>query len=159
MVAIIKDVKQPILIVGEENRLNEVITRLSRVGFDNTLGYLKGGFDAWEKEGREIDTIQSVPTSQFVAEYMTNLNPIYDVRKKGEWDIRHLKDAHHICLSKLHGELDQFPKEKNFYVHCAGGYRSVIASSILKMRGYHNLININEGFDAIQHTALEFISE
>lgn len=157
--AIIKDVKQPILIVGEENRLNEVITRLSRVGFDNTLGYLKGGFDAWEKEGREIDTIQSVPTSQFVAEYMTNLNPIYDVRKKGEWDIRHLKDAHHICLSKLHGELDQFPKEKNFYVHCAGGYRSVIASSILKMRGYHNLININEGFDAIQHTALEFISE
>lgn len=157
--AIIKDVKQPILIVGDENRLNEVITRLSRVGFDNTIGYLKGGFEAWEKDGKEIDTLQSVPTSQFETEYKTNQNPIYDVRKKGEWDTKHIKDAHHVCLSMLHEEIDQFPKEKNFYVHCAGGYRSVIASSVLKMRGFHNLINIDEGFDAIQHASFEFISE
>ena len=157
--AIIKDVKQPILIVGDENRLNEVITRLSRVGFDNTIGYLKGGFEAWEKDGKEIDTLQSVPTSQFETEYKTNQNPIYDVRKKGELDTKHIKDAHHVCLSMLHEEIDQFPKEKNFYVHCAGGYRSVIASSVLKMRGFHNLINIDEGFDAIQHASFEFISE
>ena len=156
--AVIKDVNQPILIVGEEDRINEVITRLSRVGFDNTLGYLKGGFKAWEKEGKEMDTVRSVPTSQFETEHKTNHNPIFDVRKKGEWDTSHIKDAHHVCLSMLNEELAQFPKEDNFYVHCAGGYRSVIASSILKKRGYHNVINIAEGYDAIQHSSIELVS-
>jgi glyoxylase-like metal-dependent hydrolase (beta-lactamase superfamily II)/rhodanese-related sulfurtransferase len=156
--AVIKDVNQPILIVGEEDRINEVITRLGRVGFDNTLGYLKGGFKAWEKEGKEIDTVRSVPTSQFETEHKTNHNPIYDVRKKGEWDTSHIKNAHHVCLSMLNEELAQFPKEDDFYVHCAGGYRSVIASSILKKRGYHNVINITEGYDAIQHSSIELVS-
>ena len=155
--AVIKDVNQPILIVAEEDRINEVITRLSRVGFDNTLGYLRGGIKAWEKENREIDTVQSVPTSQFEIDYKTNNNPIFDVRKKGEWDTSHIKDAHHVCLSMLNEELAQFQKEKNFYVHCAGGYRSVIASSILKKRGYHNVINIAEGYDAIQHSSIELV--
>jgi glyoxylase-like metal-dependent hydrolase (beta-lactamase superfamily II)/rhodanese-related sulfurtransferase len=155
--AVIKDVNQPILIVGEEDRINEVITRLGRVGFDNTLGYLKGGFKAWEKEGKEIDTVRSVPTSQFETEHKTNHNPIYDVRKKGEWDTSHIKNAHHVCLSMLNEELAQFPKEDDFYVHCAGGYRSVIASSILKKRGYHNVINIAEGYDAIQHLSIELV--
>ena len=156
--AIIKDVNRPILIVGEEDRINEVITRLSRVGFDNTLGYLKGGFKAWEKEGKEIDTVQSVSTSQFEIEHKTNHNPIFDVRKKGEWDASHIKDARHVCLSILNEELAQFPEEEEFYVHCAGGYRSVIASSILKKRGYHNVINIAEGYDAIQHSSIEIDS-
>jgi len=156
--AVIKDVNQPILIVGKEDRINEVITRLSRVGFDNTLGYLKGGFKAWEKEGKEMDTVRSVPTSQFETEHKTNHNPIFDVRKKGEWDTSHIKDAHHVCLSMLNEELAQFPKEDDFYVHCAGGYRSVIASSILKKRGYHNVINIAEGYDAIQHSSIELVS-
>ncbi len=155
--AVIKDVNQPILIVAEEDRINEVITRLSLVGFDNTLGYLRGGIKAWEKENREIDTVQSVPTSQFEIDYKTNNNPIFDVRKKGEWDTSHIKDAHHVCLSMLNEELAQFQKEKNFYVHCAGGYRSVIASSILKKRGYHNVINIAEGYDAIQHSSIELV--
>jgi glyoxylase-like metal-dependent hydrolase (beta-lactamase superfamily II)/rhodanese-related sulfurtransferase len=155
--AVIKDVNQPILIVAEEDRINEVITRLSRVGFDNTLGYLRGGIKAWEKENREIDTVQSIPTSQFEIDYKTNNNPIFDVRKKGEWDTSHIKDAHHVCLSMLNEELAQFQKEKNFYVHCAGGYRSVIASSILKKRGYHNVINIAEGYDAIQHSSIELV--
>ena len=155
--AVIKDVNQPILIVAEEDRINEVITRLSRVGFDNTLGYLRGGIKAWEKENREIDTVQSVPTSQFEIDYKTNNNPIFDVRKKGEWDTSHIKDAHHVCLSMFNEELAQFQKEKNFYVHCAGGYRSVIASSILKKRGYHNVINIAEGYDAIQHSSIELV--
>ena len=155
--AVIKDVNQPILIVAEEDTINEVITRLSRVGFDNTLGYLKGGIKAWKKENREIDTVQSIPTSQFEIDYKTNNNPIFDVRKKGEWDTSHIKDAHHVCLSMLNEELAQFQKEKNFYVHCAGGYRSVIASSILKKRGYHNVINIAEGYDAIQHSSIELV--
>ena len=155
--AVIKDVNQPILIVAEEDKINEVITRLSRVGFDNTLGYLRGGIKAWEKENREIDTVQSVPTSQFEIDYKTNNNPIFDVRKKGEWDTSHIKDAHHVCLSMLNEELGQFQKEKNFYVHCAGGYRSVIASSILKKRGYHNVINVAEGYDAIQHSSIELV--
>ena len=123
------------------------------------MGYLKGGIEAWKKEGKEIDAIRSIPTEQFEKEYKTNQNSVFDVRKKGEWDSNHLQNAHHVCLSVINEELGQFPKEDNFYVHCAGGYRSVIASSILKKRGYHNLINIDEGFDAIQHTSLDFVTQ
>ena len=106
-----------------------------------------------------MDSIQSIPTEQFEKEYKTNENSVFDVRKKGEWDISHIKDAQHVCLSLINEELGQFPKEDNFYIHCAGGYRSVIASSILKKHGYHNLINIDEGFDVIQHTSLDIFTQ
>lgn len=152
--ALIKDVKQPILLVSDESRLEEVITRLSRVGFDNTIGYLKGSFDAWKNAGKEIDSIRSIPASEFAAEWKTNALPVFDMRKEGEWSSGHLTEAHHVCLSNINAQLAEFPKEKNFYVHCAGGYRSVIAASILKSRGYHNLTDIAGGYAAIKKTDL-----
>jgi hydroxyacylglutathione hydrolase len=151
---LIKDTKQPILLVAEEGRVEEVITRLGRVGFDNTIGYLAGGFDAWKEDNREIDTILSIPVDQFEKEVTENQLTVFDVRKKGEWETQHLAAASHVCLSGVTEHLAEFPKQKNFYVHCAGGYRSVIASSILKMRGYHNVIDIAGGFDEIKKTNL-----
>ncbi|MFB1002625.1 MAG: rhodanese-like domain-containing protein [Bacteroidia bacterium] len=152
--ALIKDTKQPILLIAEEGRVEEVITRLGRVGFDNTIGYLAGGFDAWKEDNREIDTILSIPAAQFEQEVTETHLSVFDVRKKGEWETQHLAVASHVCLSGVTEQLAEFPKEKNFYVHCAGGYRSVIASSILKMRGYHNVIDIAGGFDEIKKTNL-----
>ncbi|HAV25618.1 MAG TPA: MBL fold metallo-hydrolase, partial [Bacteroidetes bacterium] len=152
--ALIKDVKQPILLVAEAGRVEEVITRMSRVGFDNTIGYLEGGFEAWKADNREVDSLRSIPANEFEQEVTENKLPVFDMRKKGEWDSSHLTDATHVCLSGINEHLAEFPKDKNFYVHCAGGYRSVIAASILKMRGYHNLTDVAGGYDAIQTTHL-----
>ena len=156
--ALIQDVKQPILLVADKDRLAEVITRLSRVGFDNTIGYLEGGFEAWKMDGRETDFIPTITTHSFASDWMTDKFPVFDVRKQGEWDTLHLKDAQHVCLSQINQELASFPKDNPFYIHCAGGYRSVIASSILKMRGYHNMVNIKEGFSAIKQADLTMAS-
>jgi hydroxyacylglutathione hydrolase len=157
--ALRKDVKQPILLVADAHRVEEIITRLSRVGFDNTIGYLKGGFEAWKLQNREIDTIHSISAAQFENEINANKLPVFDVRKQGEWESSHLQMANHVCLSGINESLAEFPKEENFYVHCAGGYRSVIAASILKMRGYHNLIDIAGGFGAIKETKLPLTDE
>ncbi len=157
--SLIKDVKQPILLVADHDRIEEVITRLSRVGFDNTIGYLAGGFDAWKADKREVDQIRSISAADFETESAQQKLPVFDVRKQGEWASSHLENAQHICLSTLNESLAEFPKEANFYVHCAGGYRSVIAGSILKMRGYHNLTNIEGGFAAIKKTKLPVTPE
>lgn len=153
--ALVRDVKQPILLVADENRVQEVITRLSRVGFDNTIGYLAGSFETWKAAGKETDTIRSISAAEFETEWNSNRNPIFDMRKEGEWLGGHLTEANHVCLSNINNQLAEFPKDKNFYVHCAGGYRSVIAASILKSRGYHNLIDVAGGYGAIKHTGLD----
>ncbi|MBO6516536.1 MAG: MBL fold metallo-hydrolase [Bacteroidia bacterium] len=152
--AMIKDVNQPILLVVEENQVEEAITRLSRVGFDNTIGYLKGGMEAWVEAGKEIDKIRSISATAFANEWKNTQNPVFDVRKQGEYDAEHLEGAHLTPLDFLNNHLAEFPKEDNFYIHCAGGYRSVIATSILKSRGYHNITDVSGGFDAIQKTEL-----
>lgn len=157
--SLIKDVKQPILLVADLDKVEEVITRLSRVGFDNTIGYLDGGMNAWQAEDREVDQMRSISAADFEAETSQQNLPVFDVRKQGEWDSSHLENAQHVCLSALNENLAEFPKDTNFYVHCAGGYRSVIAASILKMRGYHNLINIEGGFAAIKTTQLPITAE
>jgi hydroxyacylglutathione hydrolase len=155
--SLVKDVKQPILLVADEERIEEIITRLSRVGFDNTIGYLKGGFEAWIAENREIDAIHSISAADFEKEVTENHLPVFDVRKEGEFSSGHLDKANHVCLSGINEHLAEFPKDKNFYVHCAGGYRSVIAASILKMRGYHNFTDIAGGFGAIKTTNLSIV--
>jgi len=157
--ALIQDVKQPILLVADEGRVEEVITRLSRVGFDNTIGYLEGGFDAWKADKREVDSLRSIPADEFAKEWKGNKLPVFDVRKPGEFTSSHLENANHVCLSGINENLAEFPKEENFYVHCAGGYRSVIAASILKMRGYHNLTDIAGGFDSLSKTDLSITAE
>lgn len=157
--ALIKDVKQPILLVTPEGREEEVITRLSRVGFDVTLGYLKGSFEAWKASGKEYDTITSISAEEFKSRMEANEIPIFDVRKDGEYVSSHIAEATNTPLDYLNDYLQQFPKDEDFYVHCAGGYRSVIAASILKSRGYHNIIDVAGGFKAIKESGIPVTAE
>lgn len=149
--AMIADVEQNILLVTPEGREEETVTRLARVGFDKVLGYLKGGVAAWQEAGKEIDAIESISAEEAKARQAAENLPVIDVRKHSEYLSEHVEDAENIPLDDINGLMAEFPKEGNFMVHCAGGYRSVIASSILKSRGYHNLIDIKGGFGAIKN--------
>ncbi|WP_298426742.1 MBL fold metallo-hydrolase [uncultured Kordia sp.] len=149
--ALIADIQQPILLITPQGREEETVTRLSRVGFDHTLGYLQGGFDSWKKASKEYDTISSVTAEKFKEDYNDHLQ-IFDVRKENEFNSEHMLNAKNTPLDYLNNHLAEFPKNDPFYVHCAGGYRSVIAASILKSRGIHNLINVEGGFKAIKET-------
>lgn len=150
--ALIVDVTQPILLVAPIGREKEVITRLSRVGFDNVIGYLEGSFEAWKHSGMEYDTITSIPADEFANKYSELKTLVFDVRKEGEFLAEHIDGAKHAPLDYINNYLSEFPGDQSFYLHCAGGYRSVIAASILKSRGIHNLIDISGGYDAIKHT-------
>ena len=151
--AMIGDVKQPILLVTPEGREEETVTRLARVGFDNTLGYLNGGISSWKKNGKTIDTVEGIDVESFkpLAENST----IFDVRKPGEYLSEHLVNANSTPLDFLNNYMSEFPSKGNFYIHCAGGYRSMIAASILKSRGIHNLIDVRGGFSAIKEGGMK----
>ena len=153
--ALILDYKQPILLVTELGREEEAITRLSRVGYDNTLGYLKGGFETWKNSGLEFDTINSVTATELEAKMNEDSIKVFDVRKPGEYTSEHIENVPSTPLDFLNDHLAEFPKEETFYVHCAGGYRSVIAASILKSRGYHNVIDVKGGYAAIKNTGIK----
>ena len=152
--ALIPGVNHPLLIITEDGREEEVVTRLARVGFDNTLGYLKGGIKAWLQAGKEIDRIESISASEFARRAKENSFTIIDVRKPGEFEAEHVTDAVNIPLDFLNSRLAEVPKEGEVYLHCAGGYRSMIAASILKARGWNNLIDIQGGFRAIAETSV-----
>ena len=152
--ALIADVKQPILLVTPEGREKETITRLSRVGFDYALGYLKGGFIAWKKASKEYDTISSIQAKTFREIKDIDDVPVFDVRKEGEYLSEHVLDANNTPLDYINNYLTEFPETETFYVHCAGGYRSMIATSILKSRGIHNLIDVAGGFNAIKEAGI-----
>jgi len=151
---LIVDVKKAILLVVPEGREEEAVTRLSRVGFDNTLGFLSGGIEAWKEEGKEIDTVNSIPTSDFITLHNKKKSKIFDVRKQSEYLSEHVLESRNIPLSDLNLHLSEFPKEEEFFLHCAGGYRSMIAASILKSRGFHNLIDIQGGYQALKQTEI-----
>ena len=148
--ALIADVKQSILLVTPEGREEETITRLSRVGFDQTLGYLKGGFEAWKKSAKEYDTVSSIPATVFKEVKESGDVRVFDVREEGEYLSEHVFDANNTPLAYLNNHLSEFPDTETFYIHCTGGYRSMIAASILKSRGIHNLIDVKGGFKAIK---------
>ena len=152
--ALIKDITQPILLVAPQGREEDTITRLSRVGFDNVLGYLEGSFDAWKQAGKEMDTLESVSASVLEEKIRENV-PVFDVRKPGEFSSEHINVAESTPLDFLNDHISQFPEKGDFYIHCAGGYRSVIAASILKARGFHNVIDVAGGFGAIRKTDIE----
>ena len=154
--ALIKDVKHPILLVAPENREAEVIMRLSRVGFDNTLGFLVGGIASWQNAGKEIDTMQTV-SAHTLKEALEKEMPIFDVRKQGEFSAAHVPKASHTPLGFINDYLALFPDASPFYLYCAGGYRSVIAASILKSRGIHGGINITGGFASIKEAAITVV--
>ena len=152
--ALIKDIKQPILLVTPIGKEETTITRLSRVGFDNVLGYLDGSFASWKKAGKEIDAIESI-SAETLKHKIDAKEPVFDVRKPGEYNSEHIKVAENTPLDFLNDHISEFPKKDNFYLHCAGGYRSVIAASILKARGFHNVVDVAGGYAAIKNTSIE----
>ena len=152
--ALIADVNQPILLITPPGREKETITRLSRVGFDRTLGYLDGSFDAWKRAGKAYDTISGITANELQSKINASPLPVFDVRKEGEFLSEHIKKAQHTPLDFINDYLDAFPQNGPFYLHCAGGYRSVIAASILKKRGIHNMIDVKGGFKSIKETSI-----
>lgn len=151
---LILDIKQPILLITDLGREEEVITRLSRVGYDNILGYLEGGFDSWKNSGKEIDTIRRITADVFANELKQNNNKVLDVRKEGEFSGEHLEVAQSLPLAYINDWIKDIDDSEHFYIHCAGGYRSMIAASILNSRGIRNFTEIAGGYGAIAKTDL-----
>lgn len=153
--ALISDVAQPILLVAPEDMVEETVIRLSRVGFDHTLGFLGGGFEAWKAAGMDYDTVISHSAAELSKELSAKQTPVFDVRKSSEYEAEHLAGAINTPLGSINDHLATFPGDQDFYLHCAGGYRSMIAASILKSRGYHNLIDVGGGFVAMKEAGKE----
>lgn len=148
---LIRDINQEILLVVSKDRLEEAITRLSRVGFDNVIGYLDGGLDAWIEAKKETDSVVSISASEFKSRIdAVKESDIVDVRKESEYLSEHVLSAENFPLSSINRHLAELPQDGNFFLHCAGGYRSMIASSILKSRGIHNMIDVAGGFKSIK---------
>ncbi len=159
--ALVTDLKQPILFVCEPGREDEVVTRLSRVGYDNPIGYLDGGFDAWKKAGEEVDTLEEITAENLAKIFNKDMN-LLDVRRNSEYDAEHIIGAENFPLDFINKNMSQLDRNKKYYLHCAGGYRSVIASSILKSRGFEKIVNIRGGFKALIETSLkrsEFVEQ
>jgi len=146
----ITDINQEILLITDPGKEEETIIRLSRVGYDHTIGYLKGGFNAWVDAGKEIEFIDRITAEEFATKLKTELPIVIDVRKKSEFDSEHLINAINIPLNEINNHLAEFPKDKPFILHCAGGYRSMIAASILKQRGWTNFVDVIGGFNEIK---------
>src|SRR5690606_14521502 len=147
-------------LIADDGREEEIVTRLARVGYDNTIGYLKGGFEAWKNAEKETDTIESISVEELAKRMEQNpdLN-ILDVRKKSEHYSEHVIGSENIALDYINDHIAEVSKEKTYYVHCAGGYRSMIFISILKARGYDNLIDVQGGFTAIKESGKFKVSD
>ncbi|WP_143883500.1 MBL fold metallo-hydrolase [Chryseobacterium binzhouense] len=152
--ALIVDVKQPILLITNKNEEEETVTRLSRVGFDNVLGFLKGGFGAWKNSGKETDFVKRISAQQLEDEIKEKEVNIIDVRKESEYNAEHLDGAYNKPLAYINNWIHHINPEEHFYLHCAGGYRSMMAASILQARGYRNFTEIEGGFNEISKTEL-----
>ena len=151
---LIPDIKQAILVVADKGKEQEVITRLARVGYDHTIGYLKGGFQSWLKSGKEIDKISSISAAEFAdLAAKKKLPAIIDVRKKVEYDSEHIDGAQNLPLDEINQRINDIDKNETQFLYCAGGYRSMIFASILKARGFDNLVDISGGFKTIKSSA------
>lgn len=150
--ALITDLKQPLILVVPEGKNEEAVTRLSRVGYDNTLGYLEGGMEAWKAAGKEVATLESISAEVFAHKVKAESLNILDVRKDGEHQASHIKGAQHFALDFINQNMNQIESNKTYHIHCAGGYRSVIAASILKARGFNQLIDVAGGYADIKKT-------
>ncbi|WP_405222771.1 rhodanese-like domain-containing protein [Dokdonia sp. Asnod1-B02] len=150
----IPDVKQEILLITDPGKEEETITRLSRVGYDFTIGFLKNSFSSWKESGKDFETIARISPQQLEAEYKMGQPLIFDVRKKSEFLSEHILGAINVPLNEINQHLAQFPKNKPFFLHCAGGYRSMIAASILKQRGWKDFSDVRGGFAQITETTV-----
>ncbi|MGB5646382.1 MBL fold metallo-hydrolase [Muriicola sp.] len=149
----IPDVKQEILLITYPDKEEEAITRLSRVGYDHTIGFLKGGFNSWKKAQKEYEMVDRINSQEFEKDYLEN-PMVIDVRKKSEFDSEHVIGAINVPLNEMNRHLAQFPKNTPFILYCAGGYRSMIAASILKQRGWDNFRDVADGFEGISKTSV-----
>ena len=153
--AMVGNVAQPILLVTPEGREEETVTRLARVGFDNTLGFLKGGIEAWKNADKQVDFVEGIDADGLKELIEKSEIEIFDVRKPGEYLSENITDAHSTPLDFINDHMSEFPSNNPFYIHCAGGYRSMIAASILKSRGIHNLIDVKGGFGKIKESGIK----
>ena len=145
----IPDVTQEILLIAEPARLEESLIRLSRVGYDNVIGYLKDGYQTWLDSGKETDSMERITAQEFESLYKKGDTILFDIRKKSEYDAEHVVGAINVPLNQINQHLAQFPKDNKFAIYCAGGYRSMVAGSILKQRGWNNFVDVIGGFGAI----------
>lgn len=152
--AVLGDVKQQLMLITDEGAEEEVVTRLARVGFDQVLGYLKGGISAWKDAGKQTDTVKRITASQFEHEFKLNESMVIDVRRETEYAASHVDEAYSKPLAYINEWVGNIDPKKHFYLHCAGGYRSMIAASILKARGFHHFSEIDGGFNAINKTSV-----
>ncbi|MEO9967294.1 MAG: MBL fold metallo-hydrolase [Reichenbachiella sp.] len=152
--ALITDLKQPIVFIADPGREEEVVTRLSRVGYDNTLGYLNGSFASWTAAGKETANLASISPEEFETHLNSSHTNILDVRKPGEYTSEHVDQAINFPLDFINSHMGEVNADNQYYLYCAGGYRSVIASSILKSRGIHDLVNVELGFKGIIETGI-----
>jgi hydroxyacylglutathione hydrolase len=152
--ALIADVNQPIVLVTDSGKEEETVTRLARVGFDAVLGHLKGGFEAWKSAGFDVDTVHRITAAQFEKEVKIGESKVVDIRKESEYEAEHLEDAYSKPLAYINDWVKYIQPNEHFFMHCAGGYRSMIAASILQARGYRNFSEIEGGFNAIAKTDL-----
>lgn len=150
--ALVGDVKQEIVFIAESGMEEEVITRLSRVGFDKVLGYLEGGFAAWQESGKEIDQVKRISAEEFATQFKAGESMVIDVRKETEYEAAHVEDAYSKPLAYINDWTKDINPDQHFFMHCAGGYRSMIAASILQARGYRNFTEVDGGFGAISKT-------
>ncbi|HMP30735.1 MAG TPA: rhodanese-like domain-containing protein, partial [Saprospiraceae bacterium] len=150
----IPGVTQEILLVTDLGKEEEAMIRLSRIGYDGTIGYLEGGFDAWKNAGKQYDQVSRITPEEFEEKY-AGIQPLFDVRKKSEFDSQHILGAINVPLNQINQHLAQFPKDQLFVLTCAGGYRSMIAASILKSRGWDNFVDVVGGFAGLSATNLQ----
>jgi len=147
---LITDLQHPIILITENGREEEVVTRLARVGYDNTLGYLNGGFEAWKADGRDVESVESIPATEFETRVKSEqVNDVIDVRKPSEYLSEHLVMAENFPLDYINQNMAEFNRDKTYYIHCAGGYRSMVTASILKSRGFDHVVDIQGGFKAL----------
>jgi hydroxyacylglutathione hydrolase len=152
--ALIGDVKQPILLVTDLGLEEETVTRLTRVGFDNVIGHLKNGFQEWAAAGYEVDTVNRITADEFEKEVKIGESKVIDVRKESEYEAEHIEEAYSRPLASINEWVKDINPEEHFFMHCAGGYRSMMAASILLARGYRNFSEVEGGFNAIAKTTV-----
>lgn len=153
--ALITDLKMPILFVCDEGKAQEVVDRLARVGYDNSIGFLNGGFAAWEAAGEDVETVEEITAEDFAKAFDKATMNVLDVRKESEYDAQHLVGVQNFALDFINRNMSELSSENRYYLHCAGGYRSLIAATILKTRGITDVVNILGGFKALANTSLE----
>jgi rhodanese-related sulfurtransferase len=154
--ALVTNIRRPILLVVQDGDEREAVIRLARVGYDNVVGYLKGGIDNWRNEGKVVDTIKSISATEFETVVNDDKNlQVLDVRNVGEYLSEHLLNAQNYPLGDLSSTMDSLDTNATYYIHCAGGYRSMVAASLLHANGFKNLIDIAGGYKSLKETKLE----